>query len=1005
MVLIAIVIMTSFSRTAEGLDPHSSYPQYLSQLWTMSNGFPGGRINAITQTADGYLWIGTSKGLFRFDGFTFVPADSLDHVTAPVSQALSLVSAKDGALWVGDQDMNVRRYLHGRIDDTWSLAAGESGAVSAIARSSEGDVLVATQGPRLFLYSHGRNEALSGNGNLGIPSPQTVDQTSDGKVWMATYESGLFYWDRGRVTALKEEVPEKINCLFPVENGGLWIGTDEGVVLWDGHKISTRISSQAIRGARVLSLAEDRDRNVWIGSSNGLFRLNSEGVRVMEDAPQGSNRTITAIFEDREGNLWVGDAQGIERLRDGLFTTFSLGVESASEGAAAGPIYADGLNRTWVAPSHGGLYCVVNGEGTQIQSGGLGRDVIYSIAGFENDLWVGRREGGLTHLVQLGGARPAVREVETYTHSQGLAQDTVSSVFRSSDGTIWAGTLSGGVSKLRNGKFTTLTSADGLGSNTISSIQEDSNGVMWFGTSDGLSWFESGKMKSFRARDGLPSDEITTLLLDSSNVLWVGTSQGLAYLSLGQIHPILDARPALHEPIFGITEDRKGYVWLTSSNHIFRINRSALLKDAINDGDYREFGESDGLRGTEGVRRDRSAIADSEGRVWLSTLRGLSLVNGISPSAAPAPPHVEYILSDGQRIDPYGVVRIRPDPQRITITYEAVSLAVPNRVQYRYKLEGFDHVWSDPTESRQVVYTNLGPGSYRFGLQTSQGDNVWKGSDSVLSFVIQPTLWQTWWFRSLWITVAGALLVVFYRVRVRIIARAMSVRFDERLDERTRMARELHDTFLQTVQGSKIVAEDALATGTDEVRMRIALEKLSGWLGQAVSEGRAALHALRVSTTEQNELAEFLDGTLKEHCRGSSLSVALSVVGGPRALHPIVRDEISLIAKEAIRNACLHSRASHLRVELGYADDLILWFKDNGVGIDPDILAKGKAGHFGLQGMKERGARIRAKITVLSTRNVGTELMLRVPGGIAYKHERRAFGGRLFTFFKGLLHR
>jgi signal transduction histidine kinase len=228
----------------------------------------------------------------------------------------------------------------------------------------------------------------------------------------------------------------------------------------------------------------------------------------------------------------------------------------------------------------------------------------------------------------------------------------------------------------------------------------------------------------------------------------------------------------------------------------------------------------------------------------------------------------------------------------------------------------------------------------------------------------------------------------------------MSARFDERLDERTRMARELHDTFLQTVQGSKMVADDALASGTNEDRMRNALVKLSTWLGQAVTEGRAALHALRASSTERNQIAEFLERTLKEQCHESSLSVALTVVGDPRELHPIVRDEISLIAKEAIHNACLHSKASQLRLDLRYADDLRLCFKDNGIGIDPNILETGRAGHFGLQGMKERSARIRAKITISSSRNTGTEVILRVPGEIAYERDDQTLIDRFKALFQ-----
>jgi ligand-binding sensor domain-containing protein len=985
--LVTIFVLSCLSTTVKCLEPHINYLQYLRQRWTVSNGFPGGRINTITQTDDGYLWIGTSKGLVRFDGFAFTRVGNSNRGTEAVSQALALVPTKDGALWVWDQHMDVRRYIHGKFDDIASLN-GNEGGVAAISRSNQNDLLVATQTPRLFRYSNGGREELTKTGNLGIPSPQTVVQTSDGKIWMATFEAGLFSWDQGRVVAVKDGVPDKINCLLPVGNGGLWIGTDEGVVFWDGHEISSRNSPQALKGIRVLSLAQDRDKNLWIGTSGGLFRMNSDGLSLMEDAQQGPGRTITAIFEDREGNLWVGDAQGVERLRDGLLTTFSIGERSASGDASAGPIYADSMNRVWVADSHGGLSCVQRGKATQITAAALGRDEIYSIAGFDDDLWVGRREGGLTHLKQTGSSKPAATVVRTYTHSEGLAQNSVSSVFRASDGTIWAGTLSGGVSSLSHGRFSTMTSANGLGSNTISSIQEDRDGAMWFGTSDGLSRFANGKMKTFRAREGLPSAEITTLMIDSSGVLWVGTSEGLAFYSLGRLHPVLDARPALHEPIFGIAEDKDGHLWLTSSNHVFCVYRSALIKDVINDTDYQEFGESDGLRGTEGVRRDRSAVTDPGGRVWLSTFGGLSLVRKNSHTAAPAPPHVESMLSDGKWLDPYEPIKIKPDPQRIAIAYDAVSLAVPNRVRYRYKLQGFDHAWSEPTESRQVVYTNLGPGSYQFRLETNQGEDGWKGSVNILSFDIQPNIWQTAWFRLLLSTAVCALLFLFYRIRVRFIARAISARFDERLDERTRMARELHDTFLQTVQGSKLVADDALAEDTDAAKMRSAMEKLSGWLGQAVAEGRAALQALRTTTTEQNELAKFLDRSAKEYSKRTSISVTLTVIGDAVDLHPIMRDEIARIAEEAIRNACLHSHASQLSIVLRYARDLNLAIKDNGIGMNPEVAGVGKTDHFGIQGMKERSARIRAKLTITSTPNAGTQITLNVPGDAVYRREK-----------------
>ena len=316
---------------------------------------------------------------------------------------------------------------------------------------------------------------------------------------------------------------------------------------------------------------------------------------------------------------------------------------------------------------------------------------------------------------------------------------------------------------------------------------------------------------------------------------------------------------------------------------------------------------------------------------------------------------------------------------------------VPQKVRFRYKLEGRDSDWQDPGTRRQAFYNDLRPGMFTFRVLACNNDGIWNELGASLVFNVAPAWFQTTWFRVLWVTSALILLWGIYQLRVRSLAKAIGARFDERLDERTRMALELHDTFLQTVQGSKMVADDALDPASDQLRMRHALERLSLWLGQAVNEGRAALHALRVSTTERNHLAEFLDRTAREHSQRSTISVALTVIGDAKDLHPIVRDEIARIAEEAIRNACLHSKANQLSIELHYARDLTLSITDNGIGIDPDVVEMGKAGHFGLQGMRERSARIQAKITMKSTLNAGTEMILRVPGNVVYRYEKDVF--------------
>ena len=322
---------------------------------------------------------------------------------------------------------------------------------------------------------------------------------------------------------------------------------------------------------------------------------------------------------------------------------------------------------------------------------------------------------------------------------------------------------------------------------------------------------------------------------------------------------------------------------------------------------------------------------------------------------------------------------------------------VPQKVRFRYWLEGHDVGWQDPGTRRQAFYNNLRPGTFTFRVIACNNDGVWNKMGSSLRFSVAPAWFQTTWFQALWITSVCLFIWIIYHLRVRHIAAEISARFDVRLDERTRMALELHDTFLQTVQGSKMVADDALDPAADQLRMRHALEKLSVWLGQAVTEGRAALHALRVTTTERNHLAEFLERTAREHSQRTPISVAFTVIGDAREVHPIVRDEISRIAEEGIRNACLHSNASQLSMELRYARNLSLRIHDNGVGIDPEVVEAGKTGHFGIQGMKERSARIRAKITITSTRNSGTTISLTVPGEVIYRREKRRLFARFYA--------
>ena len=289
-------------------------------------------------------------------------------------------------------------------------------------------------------------------------------------------------------------------------------------------------------------------------------------------------------------------------------------------------------------------------------------------------------------------------------------------------------------------------------------------------------------------------------------------------------------------------------------------------------------------------------------------------------------------------------------------------------------------------------------------MTACNNDGVWNDAGAMLDFSVEPAWYQTNLFQILCVVFCVFTVAAFYRLRVRQIARSISTRFDERLAERTRIARDLHDTFLQTIEGSKLVADDALEASTDPIRMRRAMEQLSVWLSRAMHEGRTALNSLRTANAERNDLAEALQRVTEDSLIPSKMGVAFSAVGDAREMHPIVRDEIYRIGYEAIRNACTHSSASRLEVELSYANDLALRVSDNGTGIDPVIADKGRDGHFGLQGMRERAARIGGKLTLGSSSNSGTEIRLLVPGGIVFR-KTTPVPRTLFTKIRALFKR
>jgi signal transduction histidine kinase/ligand-binding sensor domain-containing protein len=742
-------------------------PSHGHNIWDAAAGFPGGYVYSITQTADGYLWIGTSKGLLRYDGLTFVSIRASESSAGfPV---LGLVTDSADQLWAADDHTHLFRYSAGRLEGPLPDNGRHQFVAAPINKSSDGWLLFVSTVQGLIEYERGTARVLLDPTN--IPNwPTAVAQTADGAFWIGTIETGLFRLDVRRGAREIQHVAglerAKINCLLPIGPSTLLIGTDKGLLtLHNGHLIQN--ANSELGNLEILALASGRKGDVWIGTDGHLFKVHAKDIhadgRINSLDHLAVHGTVTSLFEDREGNLWIGGPETIERHRDVGFTTYlsSEGLPSNNCGA----IYVDPQERVWFAPWDGGLFQLSQGRIQQIEVMGLKNDTVYSIAGGAGDeVWVARKYGGVTRLRLQGDALQA----STYTRRSGLAQDAVDTIYRAADGTVWAGTLDEGLSRFHGGKWRTFTTKDGLPSNRISVITGNAAGNIFVGTPNGLAVLKNDHWIAYTAHDGLPPGPVESLFLDDANTLWIGTTKGISFLQSGTVHVPVGAPNALYGEILGIAESN-GWVWVTTRDHVVRVRRAALLKQSFGEGDYREFGMTEGLPSAEGVKRSRSVVEDNRGRIWFSLNQGISVLEP-SAFAAPAFPvttRVDGILVDGRLIALASQIRIPAGRHRLTFRYGGVNVSNPDGVRYRYRLDNVDSDWSEPTGLREIDYTNIPPGRFRFHVMARNPDGIWSGNETTMNFEVEAAYWETLWLRVSSVAALAVLLWMLYKLRVR----------------------------------------------------------------------------------------------------------------------------------------------------------------------------------------------------------------------------------------------
>lgn len=1002
-VLLACVLLMCCS-SAFALNPSLDVSQYAHTSWKIRDGFTKGTINAIAQTPDGYLWLGTEFGLLRFDGLKNVPWSPPPNQQLPASHIYRLLVTRDGTLWIGTAK-GLASWKDGKLTRYEELAGQY---IFKLLEDREGTVWVGGTGipaGKLCSIQNSYVKCYGEDGSVGV-GVAGLFEDSKGSLWVGV-PSGLWRWKPGqpKFYPLPGE-PNGIRGLGESEDGALLVGYKGGIQRFSDGKIEPYSLPGIQDEFSAKQLLRDRDGGLWIGTQDrGLLHVHQGRTDVFGLSEGLSGENVFTVFEDREGNIFVATINGLDRFRD--FAVGTLGLNQGLSSSIVPAVLAARDGSVWIV-TNGGLGRWNNGQmtayreraeptatgvreivgsglpekglrslfeddrgrlwvSTNISVGYLQNDRFISIKGLPGgailaidedkagSFWIINEELGLFHLLPGG-------EIQQIPWAALGHKDHVSTLVPDPFQTgMWLGFHLGGIAYFADGQIrTSYTTADGLAQGRVNELRFDRNGVLWAATDGGLSRLKNGKVATLTSENGLPCEAVHWTMEDDTHAFWMRTDCGV--LRIAQTE--LDAWSIAVEK----DKDAKPVIRVTV------------------------FDSSDGVRiGSVSSHQSPQVAKSLDGKLWFSNYDGVGVIDPHRLPFNPVPPpvYVEQFVADRKIYDATGQVRLPPLIRDLEIDYTALSLVAPEKIQFRYKLEGYDSDWQEAGNRRQVFYTNLPPRSYRFRVIACNNSGVWNEAGTYFDFTIAPAYYQTTWFRVAGIIVFLLVLGGIYHLRLKQVARQVRGRMQERLEERERIARDLHDTLLQSVQGL-ILKFHAVATQMrrDEPT-REALEKTLDHADEVLAEGRDRLRNLRSSTVPFGGLPTAFQQVAQETA-GSKASFKTVVEGRVLGLHSIVREEAFCIGREAIINSLTHADARNVEVEIAYDPKRFrLRVRDDGRGIDPAILADGLPNHWGLRGMRERAERMGAQLEIWSRCDTGTEIQLTVPGKTAYTGKRR----------------
>jgi ligand-binding sensor domain-containing protein/signal transduction histidine kinase len=955
------------------LSAEEAIPNYVLSAWATEKGLPPGDVFAIAQDVDGYLWLGTPNGLIRFDGSRFTPWTASSPETAlPSGPVHAIVGSADGSLWVGfGGGGGVVRIARGAVFQH-ARADGAPPGANAMVQDRQGTIWVATRSG-LFRFANGRWTLMGEAHGYSGAEAFSLYEDRAGRLWAGT-ATGV-YRRNGETFDLVDAEATNVQSLTEDANGAIWVTDARDIV----RKLSAHTAPQHEREIRLPTgawrLLRDSHNQIWVAAfGGGLLRVRSPLDRSplverfeYEHRLAGSPRSL---FEDRDGNIWVGMRGGLIRLSERSFSSVGSLEGLTNDGVRTAAVGGDGS--VWVATGH----ALNRFSGSSRTAFNVAQTMALH-SDRHGTLWVSSAD----RISRLVGNR-----FEELATPDAIRNGRIMAITTDAQGTLWLCSALKGVMTWNGKAVSRFEDEPDLTNKPCQSMFTDSQGRVWIGLlTAGAAVYDAGEFRFFGAREGLPRGTVLAMTEDRKGGIWLSTTTGVSRFQNGRLTSVTQANAPLADLVPVLIEDADGFIWVgvNSGAAVIRFDPTEVDKVAGNPAhqlEYALYDETDGMQqGSQTWQAGVGGVRGSDGRLWVATGLGMTVIDprSLPPTRRPPPPRIEGVNADGRAVSPLRDLKLPSSTSTLRIAYGTVNLSSAAKLRYRYMLEGVDDEWVYAGDVREATYSSVPAGNYLFRVSTT-ANGEWTEA-ARWAFSVSPPFYRTPGFVTLAFVGFGLMLGAAWYLRLRAVRNQYTLVFAER----ARVSREIHDTLLQSLAAIGVELE-TIATELDPSQSpaREGLRRLRRQVGHCLREARESILELRNNSMKPRALVDSLRELAENTTRSKGVTTEFETTGRPQSSSADAEMQLLRIAQESVRNAVRHGRATQVRIALSFEEDrILLRISDDGRGFVPHEheAVRDNGDHLGLLTMRERAARVRGHIDIISSPGRGTTIETSVP--------------------------